>query len=225
MLYLLFLSIAESLSLESTGWEGKWNDDMNRLSNLVFLDVSQNMLSGTMSLHSMTELQYLTMSNNRFEGNLDDILTCDQCPDKLVSFISIDNPLSGQLPILTNFTRLESFLVSGARITGSIPTEFGLLTQLSNLDLSDNIYLSGVLPTELATLSNLEYFNIGGSSISGTIPSEFGQLQSLEELYLSAPFLTGTIPDAICGIGTLVGISYTDNLECPCAGERVCILS
>lgn len=218
------VSSAESLSMESTGWQGKWNDDMSRLSNLVFLDISQNMLSGALSFLTMTALQYVAMSNNRFEGSLDAWLACDQCRDSLVSFVSKDNQLTGQLPSLTNFTALETFIVSRSGVNGSIPTEYGLLGRLLNLDLSDNVFLSGPLPSELASLSNLEHLNVGGSSISGAIPSEFTQLRSLEELVINAPFLTGTIPEGICGIESLVGIAYTRNLECPCVQEQLCIL-
>jgi hypothetical protein len=223
--FLCALSSAESLSMQSTGWQGQWSDDLSRLSNLVFLDVSQNMLSGTLSFQMMPALQHVVVSANRFGGSLGELFACDRCRDTLVSFVSVDNQLTGQLPPLTNFTALESFIVSKSAITGSIPTEFGLLTQLSNLDLSDNVFLSGVLPSELASLSKLEHFNIGGSSISGTIPSEFGQLQSIKELFFNAPFLTGTIPEAICGIEGLKGIAYTSNLECPCSGDRICILT
>jgi Leucine-rich repeat (LRR) protein len=196
---------------------------MNQLSNLAFLDVTQNMLSGTMSLQYMPKLQYLTISNNQFEGTLDEILTCDQCSSNLKSFVSVENPLTGPLPLLSNFTTLQSFLVSKSLISGTIPTEYGLLSGLVHLDLRDNVYLTGLLPTELGTLSNLEYFNIGGSSISGTVPSEYGQLQSLTEIFLTAPFLSGTIPQSICAIGSLVGISYSDNLVCSCQGTLLCI--
>ena len=52
----------------------------------------------------------------------------------------------------TNLTILEFYFLSGSnQITGTIPTELGLLTSLQWLDLSNN-QLTGTLPEEVKQL-------------------------------------------------------------------------
>ena len=51
-------------------------------------------------------------------------------------------------------TNLVQFVLTGTDITGNIPQQFGLMTALETLDLSGNS-LGRDLPTELGLLTNL----------------------------------------------------------------------
>ena len=46
------------------------------------------------------------------------------------------------------------------KLSGSIPTEIGLLDQVNSLRLDFNLSLRGTIPTEIGLLSNLQYLTL-----------------------------------------------------------------
>ena len=85
-------------------------------------------------------------------------------------------------------------------LTGSIPSEIGNLTNLTELNLYGN-QLTGSIPPEIGNLTNLTYMNLGSNQLTGSIPSEIGNLTNLFGLSLGYNQLTGIIPDEICNQG------------------------
>jgi Leucine-rich repeat (LRR) protein len=76
-------------------------------------------------------------------------------------------------------------------ISGSVPTEIGLLSNLVDLQLGDNL-LTGNVPSQLGTLSSLQGLSLDDNRLSGPIPSELGQISTLQVLRLRSNALTGT---------------------------------
>ena len=104
------------------------------------------------------------------------------------------NGLSGPLPTdLGLLTDLESLTLSENSLTGTIPSQLGNLTKLTSLQLAGND-LSGQLPPQLGLLTELNFLNLQSNSLTGTIPSELGNLTKLTKLQLNANDLSGTIP-------------------------------
>lgn len=100
---------------------------------------------------------------------------------------------------------------------GILPTEIALLSQLVHLEIYDNPRLVGNLPSALSKLTNLEYLYLQHTSIGGTIPSSLGALKNLEELFTEDTKLKGSIPEEICSLrkkGTL------KILHADCKGEK-----
>jgi hypothetical protein len=58
---------------------------------------------------------------------------------------------------------------------GTIPSEIGYLTLLTDLSL-DEASLTGEIPSELGLLTNLEVLTLMINYLEGTIPSEVGNL-------------------------------------------------
>jgi hypothetical protein len=190
-------------------------------SNTETLDISDNHLTGTITneFQMMEKLQNLLIDTNELEGSLEDILDCGSCNTTMQRFRSRSNPLNGSIPTrLFGFSQLSAFQVSRADLTGSIPTEFGLLTGLQSLDISLNpFFIQGTtIPTELGSLTRLEILYLAGSAISGTVPTELGTLRRLESLQLSGTYLEGTIPNEICNIETLETIAHPPDVVCEC---------
>ena len=132
--------------------------------------------------------------------------------------------------------------LSGNNLTGELPGELSLLTQLRELvidnsghgvrfkKLTSNIpavlgelaYLEvlilsenelvGTIPAELGSLPNLRVLKLDGNKLSGPIPSVLGQLDRLEELDLSNNALAGSIPGEITALPALRVLSLSDNL-------------
>jgi hypothetical protein len=64
-------------------------------------------------------------------------------------------------------------------LDGSIPPEFGQLTNLRRFSLGNN-KLSGSIPAELGNLTQLVYLNLAWNNLEGALPDSFCQLSQLE---------------------------------------------
>ena len=138
-------------------------------------------------------------------------------PSELVSMTDVtrlalaETFLTGTIPIglwtLPNIRNFDFSSIEG--LQGSIPTEIGLSTTLSELyvdgsseygnfgfgSFGRNEFWSGSIPSEIGLLSNLQRFWFHEANISGTLPSEMGLLTNLLELRCEGnPLLIGPIP-------------------------------
>jgi hypothetical protein len=105
-------------------------------------------------------------------------------PMDFTGTFSIDDvpDLTGTL--ITEFgllTNLEALQIMRAPIAGPLPTELGALPQLKTMDLSF-LKLDSTLPVEYANISTLERmdFNIN-YGLNGSIPTEYGTLINLSK--------------------------------------------
>ena len=74
----------------------------------------------------------------------------------------------------------------GRALGGSIPTQLGVLAQLTALDLSDNM-LSGSMPSQLGLLTQLETLDLGYNRLSGSVHP------NLDSCHGSSPSMWQTI--------------------------------
>ncbi|KAK8997533.1 hypothetical protein V6N11_012090 [Hibiscus sabdariffa] len=126
------------------------------LSNLMVLDLSNNMFSGTLSFLCMKEesrLNYLDLSNNLFSGSIPDCWS----KNRRLSVINLENN----------------------NLSGVIPTSLGSVEQLQSLRLR-NTSLYGEIPNSLQNCTELKLLDVGENKLTGVIPSWIGErLQSL----------------------------------------------
>lgn len=71
--------------------------------------------------------------------------------------------------------------LSGRGLTGSLKAEVRLLTELRELDLSNNNFTG--LPAEIGQLAKLEKLNLSNNPLTG-LPQELGNLRNLQQLDL-----------------------------------------
>ncbi|CAB9520097.1 LRR receptor-like serine threonine-protein kinase [Seminavis robusta] len=91
-------------------------------------------------------------------------------------------------------SKLEAFQMGGTMLSGTLPTELGLL--------SDSIFsiavvggqLEGPLPSELGLLDRLHVLVLDGNKLAGSVPPELGDASHLKWLYLSKNSFTGSFP-------------------------------
>ncbi|KAI2499234.1 hypothetical protein MHU86_15275 [Fragilaria crotonensis] len=101
----------------------------------------------------------------------------------------------------------DNYVPNGGR---TIPSEIGLLTQLTELVLAA-FQLTGTIPSTLSNLTMLTLLTIPGNKLDGTIPSSLASLSQLQELDLSDNLLTGSIPSSLSGLTQLGYLSLNSN--------------
>lgn len=96
-------------------------------------------------------------------------------------------------------------------LKGTIPEEFGQFVMLKSADFSNNSRLSGSIPTTIGLLTNLESFAVTESGMSGTIPIEIGELTLLKTLSLGGNMLAGLLPDTVGLLSLLEHLLLNNN--------------
>ncbi|KAL1347906.1 uncharacterized protein [Arachis hypogaea] len=217
-----------NVSVAGNALSGEFPNDIHKLPLLKYLNISNNMFSGTLSswqFNELKELEVLDAYDNMFNGSLPLGVTNlhslkylsfggnyfnGSIPSSYGTLFQLNylslagNDLRGFIPIelgnLTNLTQL--FLGYYNQFDGGIPKEFGRLTNLVHLDLA-NCGLQGPVPAELGNLNKLDTLFLQTNQLSGTIPPQLGNLSSLKSLDLSNNELTGEIPFEFQGLKEL----------------------
>ena len=123
----------------------------------------------------------------------------------------VDNQLTGEVPPeLGILSDLEYLSLDGNSLTGEIPSELGDLSNLEYLSLYRN-RLDGEIPPELGNPSSLQYLNLARNELTGEIPPELGELSSLMYLTLYSNQLTGEIPPELADLSNLQRLSLGSN--------------
>ena len=111
-----------------------------------------------------------------------------------------------EIPELGRWTKAASFLIGGNEFTGFIPTELGMLKNVSlGFGMWSNTFQGGI-PTEIGELTKItHYFHIGHMGVSKTIPSQLGRLSLLSSggFYLHSNEFTGHAPTELGSIDQL----------------------
>jgi hypothetical protein len=122
-----------------------------------------------------------------------------------------NNSLTGTIPSEVGLlSKLNVLSLSSNSLTGTIPTEIALMSNLSWLSLFNNS-LTGTIPSQTALMSNLSWLHLYSNSLMGTIPSEVGLLSNLTSLVLLGNSLTGMIPSEAGLLSNLNVLSLSSN--------------
>lgn len=99
----------------------------------------------------------------------------------------------------------------GTRVSGTIPSELGLLRSLEALHLSNN-QLVGSIPSQLGNIPSLkEIVLANNTNLEGPIPSEIGRLSAMFMLFLAHnPGLGGTFPTELYNLTKVKAFDITD---------------
>jgi len=118
---------------------------------------------------------------------------------------------TGSLPPAIGELRKLRFLFLGdVNLSGAIPTELYMCTELENLDLSGNA-LTGGISSSVGNLTKLKVLLLHNNQLTGSIPAQLGTLPTLENLDLAGNKLTGGIPASLYNITTLKVLALSNN--------------
>jgi hypothetical protein len=119
--------------------------------------------------------------------------------------------LTGSLPSeLGLLTLLQSFSAQRNSLTGFLPPEIGAWTALAQLDLSENKF-SGPLPSDIGSLTALTALNLTTNEFTGDLPTTFAQIVGLQLLSLADNAFEGSVPPQLGLLAQLQTLSLETN--------------
>jgi Leucine-rich repeat (LRR) protein len=236
------------LYLGNSGLTGEIPPEIGNLTNLTWLNLSNNQLTGSIpsEIGNLTNLNVFYLQDNQLSGIIPDEICnqgdsspslsnnqlCPPYPSCVEDYVGNQDMCScgfedddvvylwGNCYSIEYTTEIN---LSDRELTGSIPSEIGNLTNLTNLTLYNN-QLTGSIPPEIGNLTNLTELDLSENQLTGSIPPEIGNLINLSErinvdlfttfypgLNLSDNLLTGFIPPEIGNLTNLTGLVLSNN--------------
>ncbi len=131
--------------------------------------------------------------------------------DEVYGISLVNNGLSGDIPPeIGVFTEMRGLYLSNNQLT-SIPPEIANCTQLGWCDLSHNNF-SGPITPEIFKAGNMIDLNLSHNEFSGELPVEIGTPTSVTWMNLSHNQFSGSIPGEIGNLSsTLQSLYLNDN--------------
>ena len=179
------------MSLAKNGLNGAIPESLfATLTNLTYVDLSYNTISGTVSSNvgNARNLEWISLSNNKLSGTIPSEI------DGIGSFLVFQDSIDAAV-VERGLTHLD---FSHNNLSGTVPTDIGELAHLKMVDLSHNpllgdnvVNLSASpgsphyrgLPEEIGNLVNLETLRLDYSAFGGFIPTQLGALGKLRYLF------------------------------------------
>ena len=169
---------------------------MDLLSNLIFVDLSNNQITGLIPflLGNLPSLTTLDLYHNQINKSIPlEIQNLTNLEELYLSSNNINGSILSTLSLLSNLILLD---LSYNQITSLIPFSLSNLTSLRTLYLSHN-QINGCIPSSLKYCNNLAYLDLSFNNLNGEIPSELYDLYSLNYVNFSYNNLSGPVPSPL----------------------------
>jgi EIX receptor 1/2 len=208
-------------------------------SNMRFLNISHNQISGTIPLqwfltsyinayardvsynrfsgplpHLNSDAILLNLSNNLFQGTITFI--CGTNRSSLGYLDLSNNLLFGEFPECWEKMMALSYLnLANNNLSGRIPESFGRICSKDNhvksLHFQNNNF-NGELPVALMNCSSLRIIDFGENKLFGKIPAWIGtSLKNLVVLRVPSNMFVGSIPLELCQLTSLQILDLSNN--------------
>ncbi|KAK2422691.1 putative leucine-rich repeat receptor serine/threonine-protein kinase [Trifolium repens] len=154
------------------------------------------------------------IKSNNSEVTNEVTCNCSVAGDNFCHVVNISlsgQSLPGTLPPELNKLRyLQIIELSRNYLTGTIPKEWGTMTNLVKISLHGN-RLTGSIPAEIAKISTLQILEVWINQMSGNLPPELGNLTQIRTLRVSSNNFTGELPVTLANLTTLQDFQIDDN--------------
>ncbi|KAG0618631.1 hypothetical protein M758_4G079900 [Ceratodon purpureus] len=206
------LTSLESVTLFTNNMSGPIPHDFGKfMPNLGRVIISDNFFNGTFpdGLCYGGNFFMLAASNNSFEGAIPTSLA--SCPSlELAGFQ--DNKLTSIPDGFGRNSSLQQLRAARNRFTGRLPLGLGASSQLTYLDLSENLYTGDISQLEFSQLTqNLSVLMLAKNNFTGEIPAAMALCKLLYVVDLSYNSLTGTVPLALGNLSSLEELQLHGN--------------
>ncbi|KAK9066860.1 hypothetical protein SSX86_014183 [Deinandra increscens subsp. villosa] len=182
----------EELFLDNNNFHGPISQTFNYLRNLNRLELQGNQLSGEFpELSQLSNLSFVDVSNNAISGYLPASL-----PGNLVDLTIRNCSLQGNIPasLVNGSVYLQVLDLSYNNLTGSLPPELFTHPSLQQLTLEHNRFRWVETPANWGRNSELIAVDLGNNEIHGFLPGFMGWMPRLSALSLENNKFTGMIP-------------------------------
>ncbi|KAL3634064.1 Receptor-like protein kinase 7 [Castilleja foliolosa] len=189
------LKSLEKLSLGFNKLNGRVDEGLKNCSSLKYLDLGNNLFSGSFpDISSLNGLVFLYANNSGFSGTFpfNSLTNMNN-----LQVLSLGDNSFDRTPFpreIVNLTNLNWLYLSNCSVEGEIPEEIGNLVELINLELSMN-YISGVIPKGITKLNKLWQLELYSNLLTGELPQGMGNLTNLEFFDASTNNLSGNISE------------------------------
>ncbi|XP_065626611.1 receptor-like protein EIX2 [Quercus suber] len=195
------------LRLSSNGFKGHIPLQICQLSSLIVLDLANNSLSGRIP-NCLKNISVMTIPTPRFEAQYYyDYLHSNYNRTYHENLKLV--PKGMELEYEENLGFVKIIDLSSNNLSGSIPSEISILSELCFLNLSRN-QLIGKIPEKIEIMKKLESIDLSQIHLSGEIPLSLSSLTFLSHLNLSYNNLSGKIPLGT-QLQTFDALSYIGN--------------
>ncbi|PHU16758.1 hypothetical protein BC332_12453 [Capsicum chinense] len=202
----------------------------NIVSNLEFLSVSNNQISGcipsnicqlrelqVLGYFNISSLERITVNFNNLSGTVP--AATDLHLPNLKLLLLGENQLEGETPLfITNASKIEAVGLENNFLKGTIPTNLGNLRELRGLFLTSNQLMNEPREHELQFFNSLadcrmlRYLEVGYNPLNGILPNSIGNLSSTTEaVNLADAHISGFIPASTGNISCLITLVFKNN--------------
>ncbi len=155
---------------------------IERMTELVTLNLAENRLTQLPDLGKLTKLRNLIVNNNQLKelhNNLGKVLK--------IRMLNVENNQLAELPSgLVNAVELEMIFLAGNNLV-RLPAEFSKLKKLKDLNVNGNQLTE--LPKNIGSCGSLQNLHLSNNELTA-LPNSIGQLKKLKSLDVSHNPLT-----------------------------------
>ncbi len=206
------------LELFENGLVGNLPTELNDLTELDYLDLSENTISSPLTdLSALANLTYLELADCGLTGSF---------PTWLLTLSGLEylglssNMLSGPLPDLTPMNGLTGLYLGQNLFSGSLPA-LGDKPDLGVISLGQNMFVGNV-PGEWTPISlpELRVLSLGDNQLSGDLPAVLGNFPNMNFLQLDNNGFTGCYPASYTNLCDISLVRFVGNPGLPDGGSE-----
>jgi len=191
------------LQLNDNSLTGKLPEEWHRMQGLNYLDLDNNYLTGRLPVawSELRQIKKLSVAGNLLTGSLAPEISGMSA---LTTLNMSSNYLNGDVFVPGMFA-LQTLGLASNEFTGSLPSAWSAMTNLTRLDVSYNGFTSQ-LPIEWSALEQLQYLDLrGNAGLSGRVPPSWSAMSGLTWLGLPSDEFCGGVSSEMMEAATASG--------------------